>query len=596
MSRRFLPIVTLGLWSAGTLLVLGIARAEVKLTSATIRELRNQVQFQPRGERWRSASKGTTMQPLDALRTASKSWAELRFNDRSLARIGERSLFQFLPDTRTFDLRNGTVLLLIPPKQGQTRIQTPNAVAGIRGSALFMRYNPDTDTTVIGALTNSDIEVAQNKEGAPAVTLKAGQIALLVGDRIFEVYNFDLKSFYETSEIVRDLDLPRQKPTPSSDEAIAAVQEETAEALQSQPPLPESGVVANPPWVAYSRLDEQPVVSNPALQNGIDRSLSEGFTNLILVGSEGLTRKPTSETLQNSNAAIVQPPEPPRPQGLGRPELPIDTSSPPPAPAIPPSPQPAIPPGPQPSPTPDPVSSVRSEPISTTPIPAPAPTPEPISRPTPSPANPSRPTTPAPITTQPTTPSPVTPTQPAPAPITTQPTTPTPINRPEPLPAPNPTPVVTPPVATPVPSLPPVTTPTPTLAPIVRPDPQPISTINLPQVIRPTPTPATPSTSTVTTPTVTIPATTVPAVTTPVTVPTTPPTVTTPSPTNTTLPAGVGTTPTVTPGTAPVSPVITPQPSAQGAPAPSPSPAAAPTPEPGAQTAPQPTPGGVTTP
>ncbi len=588
MFRRFLPIVTLGLWSAGTLLVSGIARAEVKLTSATVRELRNQVQFQPRGERWRSASKGITMQPLDALRTASKSWAELRFNDRSLARIGERALFQFLPDTRTFDLRNGTVLLLIPPKQGRTRIQTPNAVAGIRGSALFIRYNPDTDTTVIGALTNSDIEVAQNKEGAPAVTLKAGQIALLVGDRIFEVYKFDLKSFYETSEMVRDLDLPRQKPTPSSDEAIAAVQEETAEALKSQPSVPESGVVANPPWVAYSRPNEQPVVSNPALQNGIDRSLSEGFTNLILVGPEGLAGKATSETLQNSNTAIVQPPEPPRPQRLGQPEVPIDTSPPPPTPAILPSPQP--------SPTPDPVSSVRPEPISTTPTPAPAPTPEPISRPTPSPANPSRPTTPAPITTQPTNPSPVTPTQQNPAPITTQPTTPTPINRPEPLPAPNPTPVVTPPVSTPALSPPPVTTPTPTPAPVVRPDPQPISTINLPQVIRPTPTPATPSTSTVTTPTVTTPATTVPEVTTPVTVPTTLPTVTIPAPTNTTLPAGVGTTPTVTPGTAPVSPVVTPQPSAQGAPAPSPSPAAAPTPEPAAQTAPQPTPGGVTTP
>ncbi|WP_421656065.1 FecR domain-containing protein [Leptothermofonsia sp. ETS-13] len=579
MPCRFLTIITLSLWSAGTLLFSGVASAEVKLTSATIRELRNQVQFQPRGERWRNASRGTTMQPLDALKTASKSWAELRFNDRSLARIGERALFQFLPDTRTFDLRNGTVLLLIPPKQGRTRVQTPNAVAGIRGSALFIRYNPETDTTLVGALTNSEIEVAQNKEGTQAITLKAGQMALLVQDRIFEVYNFDLRSFYETSEMVRDLDLPRQNPTPNSDEAIAAVQEETAEALKSQPVLANSDVVVNPPWVAYSRPAEQPVVSNPALQNGIDRSLSEGFTNLILVGPDGLAGKAPTETTQNSGAVIAQPSAPSLPSGLtGQSEGPIGT-----APLSPVDPE--ISPRPQPAPTPDPASPVRPDPVPAPPTPVPAPNPEPISRPTPSPS---------------------TPTQPTPAPVTTQPT-PTPINRPEPLPASNPTPVVTPPVSTPVQSSPPVTTPAPTTpAPIVRPDPQPISTINLPQLTRPTPTPITPSPPTVTaptvspstvvTPSVTTPAATAPTVTAPVTVPTAPPAVITPLPTNSTLPANTGTTPTVTPGTAPVSPVVTPQPAAQGAPTPSPSPAAAPTPEPAPQTSTQPAPTGITTP
>jgi len=236
MSYRFFLIVTLSLLSAGASLFPSPASADTPLTRATVAALRNQVQLILKNRVTRAAHRADTMTPGDSLATARQSFAELRFNDNSTARIGERALFQFIPNTRNFYLGNGTALLLIPPGQGRTNVRTPNAAAGIRGSALFVRYNEDTDTTIVGALTNSQIEVS-NGSTTQGKILKAGQMAVIVQNQIVQVFNFDLNTFYQTSDLVRDLDLPLSKSTPSTDPGIAAVQVETAQAVREQAPL-----------------------------------------------------------------------------------------------------------------------------------------------------------------------------------------------------------------------------------------------------------------------------------------------------------------------------------------------------------------------
>ncbi|MBD3563293.1 FecR domain-containing protein, partial [Planktothrix sp. FACHB-1355] len=159
MSHKLLLLLGLILWSIMTLPLPPEASAEMPLTKAVIQSLRNLVRLIPQNQTGRPARVSDPVNPGDSLATGRESLAELRFNDGSLARVGEQAVFQFLPNTRTFRLSNGTALLLIPPGRGTTRVQTPNARAGIRGSALFVRYNPETDTTVVGALTDSNIEV-----------------------------------------------------------------------------------------------------------------------------------------------------------------------------------------------------------------------------------------------------------------------------------------------------------------------------------------------------------------------------------------------------------------------------------------------------
>ncbi|MEH2156990.1 FecR family protein, partial [Nostoc sp.] len=249
MFHKSFPLLVIGLWGVILLPLPNRVSAITPLTRAEIQNLRNIVQLIPRDNlKKRPARKLDAITPGDGLSTGRASLADLRFNDGSLARVGEQALFQFLPKTRDFKLLNGTVLLLIPPGKGQTRIQTPNAAAAIRGSALFVRYDQKTDTTIVGALTNSGIEVS-NKEASQTQVLEAGQMVIIVEGKFQNLYDFDLRNFYETSQLVRELDLNRQSPVPTRDPAIISVQAETAAALQAQPPIKGEGVIENPSFV-----------------------------------------------------------------------------------------------------------------------------------------------------------------------------------------------------------------------------------------------------------------------------------------------------------------------------------------------------------
>ena len=86
------------------------ADAQSALTWARVELTRNQVQLFTNGQS-RRARVSDVLGIGDALTTARRARAELRFNDGSLARIGESAVFQFTPNTRNFRLSNGTVLL-----------------------------------------------------------------------------------------------------------------------------------------------------------------------------------------------------------------------------------------------------------------------------------------------------------------------------------------------------------------------------------------------------------------------------------------------------------------------------------------------------
>jgi FecR protein len=237
VGKRFRTIAAI-LMTLGAVLSAHGAQAATPLTQAVIQQILRNVSLRPNGQVTRSARVNDTLFPQDSLATKQSSRADLRFNDGSLARIGQLSLFRFTPNTRNFRLEDGTALLLIPPGRGRTYINTPNASAGIRGSALFVRYIPETDTTIVGALTNNPggpMEIT-TADAAQKQDIKAGQMAVISKNQI-STFDFDLKTFYDTSDLVKGLDLQRQAAQANSDPNIAAVQAETSEALQGQTPL-----------------------------------------------------------------------------------------------------------------------------------------------------------------------------------------------------------------------------------------------------------------------------------------------------------------------------------------------------------------------
>ncbi|MBD2576878.1 FecR family protein [Oscillatoria sp. FACHB-1406] len=256
-------IFLLSLWiacSTSPFLFPGAAKAQTALTRAVIESLRNRARLIPQNQAARAARASDAMRPGDAIATAASSTVDLRFNDRSLARLGEQAVFRFAPGTRSVDLSRGTLLLLATPGQGRTNVRTPNSAAGVRGSALFVRYIPETDTTLVGALTNSQIEVF-NRDASDRVELRAGQMAAIVQDQIRSIYNFDLQTFYQTSPLVEDLNLTQLDAGTAPDEAMNQVRAEVQEGVETQTPVPLNSEIVNPD---FTRMIPLPVVAgNP---------------------------------------------------------------------------------------------------------------------------------------------------------------------------------------------------------------------------------------------------------------------------------------------------------------------------------------------
>ncbi|MEO0647131.1 MAG: FecR domain-containing protein, partial [Cyanobacteria bacterium J06650_10] len=254
--RKLSYALSLALGLAGTLLLpYSVSAQEQDLTWARVDFLRNRVQLVPQDQQGRRARISDVLSVGDSLRTARASRAELRFNDGSLARIGERATFRFTPNTRNFQLSNGTILLLIPPGRGRSTIQTPNAVTGIQGSALFVRYIPETDTTIVGALTNNPNGpmVLFNRDGTEQQALRANEIGVIQGNQITELYEFDGTLFWQSSGLAEGFNYLSDSSTGS--DALDGVRQEIREAISTQGRISGDRVITNPETFATPSTD-----------------------------------------------------------------------------------------------------------------------------------------------------------------------------------------------------------------------------------------------------------------------------------------------------------------------------------------------------
>ncbi len=301
VRNRISWVLSLGVSLTGLLLMPPAATAKPEdLEWARVDFLSNRVQLVPREQRSRHARIADVLSIGDALRTARASRAELRFNDGSLARIGERATFRFTPNTRNFQLSNGTVLLLIPPGRGRSTIQTPNAVTGIQGSALFVRYIPETDTTIVGALTDNPNGpmILFNEAGTERQALRSNEIGVIEGDQITQIYQFDGALFWQSSGLAEGFDY--LSPPSGTGDPLDGVRQEIQEALSNQRPLNGDGVIENPD--SFSR-PAPPVeeVPEPAINEPVADSQEPATTAAI---NDSLETDTASEGISDTEPAI----------------------------------------------------------------------------------------------------------------------------------------------------------------------------------------------------------------------------------------------------------------------------------------------------
>ncbi|MEO0802403.1 MAG: hypothetical protein AAFY57_09030 [Cyanobacteria bacterium J06642_2] len=169
----------------------------------------------------RAAAVGDILVPLDELSTGANSLVQLIFTSGqegdlgSLIRLGQNSLFRFVPEGREFVLDNGTVMLVTPPGAGGGRLVTPAAVAAVQGSLLVATARENNGSDEARFLNfSSRVELRNPDTEATIGALSPGQAALAIDGELITIVDFDIESAVETASLLEKLE-----PNPSDSEA-----------------------------------------------------------------------------------------------------------------------------------------------------------------------------------------------------------------------------------------------------------------------------------------------------------------------------------------------------------------------------------------
>lgn len=128
------PLLAVVVLSFSTVAML---RAVMPFTSATVTRVENKVSYGQVGNgqsKTRPAAIQDVVHASDFLMSESESRAELKYEDGSLVRIGQNTIFSFDANTRTLKLDRGTFVFHIPKGQGGATIKTPSLTAAITGT------------------------------------------------------------------------------------------------------------------------------------------------------------------------------------------------------------------------------------------------------------------------------------------------------------------------------------------------------------------------------------------------------------------------------------------------------------------------------
>lgn len=118
------------------ILLLNVARAAFPYTSATVTKIENRVSYgETRESSMRRAQVADVVRAQSFVLTETDSRAELQYQDGSLVRIGQNTVFSFDASSRTLQLEKGTFIFYVPKGAGGGRIKTPSLTAAITGTA-----------------------------------------------------------------------------------------------------------------------------------------------------------------------------------------------------------------------------------------------------------------------------------------------------------------------------------------------------------------------------------------------------------------------------------------------------------------------------
>lgn len=135
-------------------LTITLAGAAVPFTRATVTRTQNKVTYGQIADgkgHTRAANAGDIVGANSYVLTESESRAELQYDDGSVVRIGQNTVFSFEANTRTLSLKDGAFTFFIPRGQGGGTIKTPSLTAAITGTV--GKVSRDTIAVLEGEVT-----------------------------------------------------------------------------------------------------------------------------------------------------------------------------------------------------------------------------------------------------------------------------------------------------------------------------------------------------------------------------------------------------------------------------------------------------------
>ncbi|MEM9567254.1 MAG: TonB family protein [Cyanobacteria bacterium P01_E01_bin.34] len=231
------------------------------LTEATVDRLQNTVTVELQQEPIRYARVDDLLVPEDKLNTGAQSLAQMIFNDESLLRVGQHSVFQFLPSERQILLDRGVMMMVTPPGAGGAEIATPTAIAGVQGSlATFLSEQQGGDDILEAATFTSEL-ILYNRSRVEIGRLQPGELGIVRNGVLESVQQFDRCNVLQDNPLLAGLH-PEDSSIDDESEAAAATLQQERDLLDSQGACdPDREIVANP---------EPPVTLSPICQQIVD--------------------------------------------------------------------------------------------------------------------------------------------------------------------------------------------------------------------------------------------------------------------------------------------------------------------------------------
>ncbi len=216
-----------------------------QIRTAALSEIENQVETRLQSESsWGAAENGHIVSSGGQVQTHAASKAKLEFDDETIVRLSERTLFTLSDPEVIVEgalprlvLETGRVFVVLEGEHSEEfEIETPVGVAAVRGSIMWATFDPVRQSLSVGCLTGHC--AIRNDQGETELT-DGEQAKITMADQPpsvpTKISSENLELFLEVPEAILLLPTPTSTPVPTG---LPANDNPTAEFHVVLPPLP----------------------------------------------------------------------------------------------------------------------------------------------------------------------------------------------------------------------------------------------------------------------------------------------------------------------------------------------------------------------